>query len=76
MSHDHKEDGEDGAEGGGEEELSHHHHHKHYNHYHPCMIIGPADLCINDPVGLGFEGLYLVMTLHAEPKGRGLAWAI
>lgn len=34
-----------------------------------------SDLGLDDPVGLRFKGLDLVMTLHAEAQRRRLAWA-
>lgn len=35
---------------------------------------GKANLGLQHPVGLWFEGLDFVMSLHAEPQGRGLTW--
>lgn len=32
------------------------------------------NLGLQHPVGLWFEGLDSVMSLHAEPQGRGLTW--
>ncbi len=35
-----------------------------------------GDLGANDPEGLGLEGCYFLMPLHAEGEGGGLAGAI
>lgn len=50
--------------------------HYRYCHHHSLMHIHPADLCADDPVRLRFEGLNLVVPIHAEAKGGGLARAI
>lgn len=35
---------------------------------------GKANLGLQHPVGLWFEGLDFIMSFHAEPQGRGLTW--